>query len=105
MIRLSIRYLRLILMAVTALRKVKAVAANMYRHVKIGNRADMTLHDDLKRFEAMLQGLLLEARNAKSKTFTISIDSVVVGFGVHGVGGGAGSAVAYGDGDSAERGG
>lgn len=70
-----LKYLRVLLQAVTALRKVKAVAANTWRLVQIGHKEDWLLHTDLSALEVYLAELLDTARTMKAKTFTISIGS------------------------------
>lgn len=70
------KYLRVLLQAVTALRKVKAVAANTWRLVQIGHREDWVLHTDLVALEVYLGELLDTARTMKAKTFSITIGDV-----------------------------
>jgi len=70
-----IKYLRVLLQAVTALRKVKAVAANTWRLVQIGHREDWVLHTDLAALEVYLGELLDTARTIKAKDFQIVVGS------------------------------
>lgn len=73
MITLPISFLRVLLMAVTSLRKAKAFNANMFRHVSIGHQEDVTLHDNLRQLEDQIQVLLLDARRIHAKSFSITI--------------------------------
>jgi hypothetical protein len=73
MITLPIKFLRVLSVAVISLRKAKAFNANMFRHVGIGHREDVIIHDELSQLDDQIQNLLVEARREKRKNFVISI--------------------------------
>jgi len=73
MITLPMKFLRVMLAAVTYVRKAKAFNAGMYRHAKIGRKEWMLEYNDLKNVEVQLESLVLEARLEKRKNFSITI--------------------------------
>lgn len=77
MIRLPIASLRLILVCLNARRKAIAFNANMFKHAGIGHKETAVEHDRLVQLEGMIAGLCFQGRDAKTKTFTIALDSVI----------------------------
>ena len=72
MITLPLKYLRLILTAVTFMRKAKAFNANMFSHSGIGHHEDVVTHRDLILLEHYIQERIKELRDAKQTNFIIA---------------------------------
>lgn len=77
--------MKLLIAALFAEKLKIAPLAKMYELTggRMGRRETYELYLNLKMMHEALQGLRLEARNVKAKTFVIQLDSVVFGPGVH----------------------